>query len=170
MCGLALIVPAGVLGYWLTRSVAGAADWDAIAGAAGHSLLAGGLAALAAAACASPSRCSPCASRGAASTLVERASYAGHALPGIVVGLALVFFGTRVALPLYQTLAMLVAAFVVLFLPQAVAPARASLLQVPAAPGGGGPGPRAPPADGAAHDHRAAGGGRRAGRRARSCS
>ncbi|HWC07843.1 MAG TPA: ABC transporter permease subunit, partial [Solirubrobacterales bacterium] len=54
----------------------------------------------------------------------------GHALPGIVVALALVFFGTRVVPDLYQTLAMLVFAFVVLFLPLAVGVARASLLQV----------------------------------------
>jgi iron(III) transport system permease protein len=47
------------------------------------------------------------------------------------VALALVFFGIRVARPLYQTLAMLVFAYVVLFLPQAVGAIRTSLLQVP---------------------------------------
>ena len=46
------------------------------------------------------------------------------------MALTLVFFGTRVALPLYQTLAMLVFAFVVLLLPLAVGAMRASLLQV----------------------------------------
>ena len=68
--------------------------------------------------------------RGPFSTVVERLSYTGHALPGIVVALALVFLGTRVVIGLYQTLAMLVFAFVVLFLPLAVGVARASLLQV----------------------------------------
>ncbi|MBA3329203.1 MAG: iron ABC transporter permease, partial [Solirubrobacterales bacterium] len=69
--------------------------------------------------------------RARVSRVIESASYAGHALPGIVVALALVFFGTRAVIGLYQTLAMLVIALVVLFLPQAVGAARASLLQVP---------------------------------------
>jgi iron(III) transport system permease protein len=48
----------------------------------------------------------------------------------VVVALALVFFGTRVVPVLYQSLAMLVFAWVVLFLPQAIGSTRASLLQV----------------------------------------
>ena len=126
----ALVLPVGVLGYWTTRSFAGDVDWGGLTGAAGHSLLAAGLAAVAAAACALPVALLSARYRGWLPRLIERATYATHALPGVVVGLALVFFGTRVALPLYQTLAMLVAAFVLLFLPQAVGPARAALLQV----------------------------------------
>ncbi|MGH2993383.1 MAG: ABC transporter permease, partial [Solirubrobacterales bacterium] len=61
---------------------------------------------------------------------IERLSYTGYALPGIVVALALVFFGTRVAIGLYQTLAMLVFAFVVLFFPLAAGVTRSALLQV----------------------------------------
>jgi len=68
--------------------------------------------------------------RGPFAMAVERLSYTGHALPGIVVALALVFFGTRVVIGLYQSLAMLVFAFVVLFLPLALGIARASMLQV----------------------------------------
>jgi iron(III) transport system permease protein len=65
------------------------------------------------------------------SVLLERVTYAGYALPGIVVALAFVFFGTQFALALYQTLPMLVLAYTVLFVPQAVGATRASLLQVP---------------------------------------
>ncbi len=65
------------------------------------------------------------------SRIVERVGYAGYALPGIVVALALVFFTTRVALPLYQTLAVLVFALAIHYLPLAVSPISASLLQVP---------------------------------------
>ncbi|MDQ5808806.1 MAG: ABC transporter permease subunit, partial [Actinomycetota bacterium] len=64
------------------------------------------------------------------SSLLERLSFAGHALPGIVVALALVFLGTRAWPVLYQTLAMLVLAYVVLFLPQAIGSIRAALLQI----------------------------------------
>ena len=59
---------------------------------------------------------------GYATRAIERFGYAGYALPGIVVALALVFFGTRVALPLYQTLAMLVFALSIHYLPLAVGP------------------------------------------------
>ncbi len=48
----------------------------------------------------------------------------------MVVALALVFFGVRYAGPLYETLALLVAAYVVRFLPEAVGATRASLLHV----------------------------------------
>ncbi|HEX6176824.1 MAG TPA: iron ABC transporter permease, partial [Thermoanaerobaculia bacterium] len=51
--------------------------------------------------------------------VVERVTFAGYALPGIVVALALVFFGTRVVIELYQTLGMLIFAWSVLFLPLA---------------------------------------------------
>jgi iron(III) transport system permease protein len=67
---------------------------------------------------------------GRVSGLLERVTYIGFALPGIVIALALVFFGAQYATPLYQTLVMLVFAYVVLFLPAALGAVRASLLQV----------------------------------------
>ncbi len=48
----------------------------------------------------------------------------------MVVALSLVFFGARVVPVVYQTRTLLVFAYVVLFLPQAVGALRASLLQV----------------------------------------
>jgi iron(III) transport system permease protein len=63
-------------------------------------------------------------------SLLERSTYIGHALPGIVVALALVFFSIHFARPLYQTFEVLIFGYVVLFLPQAVGTIRASLLQV----------------------------------------
>ncbi|MDX6624749.1 MAG: iron(III) transport system permease protein, partial [Solirubrobacterales bacterium] len=128
--GHALVLPTAVLGYWSLQSVAGEVDWGEVLAAAGHSLLAAGLAALISGLCAIPIAVLAVRFRSPFSSLVERSSYTGHALPGIVVALALVFFGTRVVPDLYQTLAMLVFAFVVLFLPLAVGVARASLLQV----------------------------------------
>ena len=77
-----------------------------------------------------PSRCSPRATRAARRRRSSALSYAGHALPGIVVALALVFLGTRAWPALYQTLAMLVLAYVILFLPQAIGAIRAALLQI----------------------------------------
>jgi len=127
---LALLIPVAVLVYWSLQSFAGSVDWPAVAAATGNSLLASGLAATAAALCAVPIAVLTVRFRGPFAMAVERLSYTGHALPGIVVALALVFFGTRVVIGLYQSLAMLVFAFVVLFLPLALGIARASMLQV----------------------------------------
>ncbi len=64
--------------------------------------------------------------------LFERLTYASSALPGIVVALAYVFWSTNYALPLYQKMPVLLLAYVILFIPQAVGTQRASLLQMPA--------------------------------------
>ncbi len=53
------------------------------------------------------------------------------ALPGVIVALALVAITVRVALPLYQTVATMLVAYVLLFLPRAIVSVRASLAQVP---------------------------------------
>lgn len=60
----------------------------------------------------------------------EKITYASFALPGIVVALAYVFFGINYANSLYQTLPLLLFAYVILFIPQAVGSQRSSLMQV----------------------------------------
>ena len=64
------------------------------------------------------------------SRLLERISFIGYSLPGIVVALALAFFGANFAKPLYQTTWLLVFAYVVLLFPAALGATRASLHQV----------------------------------------
>jgi iron(III) transport system permease protein len=130
VCALALGIPVAVLVYWSLQSVAGSVDWAETVAAAGNSLLVSGLAAVAAALCAIPIAVLSVRFGGRGSRLIERVSHTGYALPGIVVALALVFFGTRAAPALYQTLALLVFAFLVLFLPLAIGVARSSLQQV----------------------------------------
>jgi iron(III) transport system permease protein len=67
---------------------------------------------------------------GALARAAERSSYVGYALPGLVVALAFVFL-TSNALPwLYQTLPLVVVAYVVLFLPQITEPLRGAMLQL----------------------------------------
>jgi iron(III) transport system permease protein len=137
-CGLvvvfALVVPLGVMGFWLWRGVTAGEPLRLYSDtwlAAWNSLRASLLAAAAAALLAVPVAVLSVRYRRASTVFLERATYVGYALPGIVVALALVFFGARYGGPLYQTLALLVAAYVVLFLPQAIGATRASLLQVP---------------------------------------
>ena len=64
------------------------------------------------------------------SALFERVAYISFALPGVVVALALVYFGINYLRPIYQTMVILVFAYIVLFLPLAVGPIRSSLLQL----------------------------------------
>ncbi len=65
------------------------------------------------------------------SRILERATYIGFAVPGVVIGLALVFLGTRTLPSIYrQGVWLLVFAYVVRFLPQAVGTVRSSVLQV----------------------------------------
>ncbi len=62
---------------------------------------------------------------------LERLTYSAFALPGIVIALSLVFLGINHARWLYQTLAMLIIGYGILFIPQAVGTIRTSLLQIP---------------------------------------
>lgn len=67
---------------------------------------------------------------GGLSRTAERASYVGYALPGLVVALAFVFLSSNAVPWLYQTLPLVVVAYVVLFLPQMTEPLRGALLQL----------------------------------------
>jgi iron(III) transport system permease protein len=68
---------------------------------------------------------------GVLSSAVESVSFLGQAVPGIVVGLSLVFFTLAVVPALYQGVAALVFAYAVLFLPRAIGAMRAGLALVP---------------------------------------
>lgn len=128
--GLALVLPIGILGLWLIRT--GPAGNSAgftpiyIINSVGVSGAAAAIAALAAL----PVAYLAVRHRGLPASLIERATYVGYAVPGVVIGLALVFFGARYLSPLYQTLPLLIFAYVIRFLPQSVGSTRASLLQV----------------------------------------
>jgi iron(III) transport system permease protein len=69
--------------------------------------------------------------RGRLVALLERVVFAGHALPGVVVGLGLVFFAITWLYAVYQSTVLLVVAYAVLFLPKAVGSVRAAVSQSP---------------------------------------
>lgn len=62
--------------------------------------------------------------------LIERVTYSGYALPGLIIALSLVFFATRFATMIYQTVILLVIAYVIRFLPEAVTATGAALSNV----------------------------------------
>jgi iron(III) transport system permease protein len=62
--------------------------------------------------------------------LADRASYVGYAVPGIVLAIALIGSSLELAPAVYKTLPLLVFAYVVRFVPQAVGSIRTSTMQV----------------------------------------
>ena len=127
---VSLLVPMSILVYWLYRGVAADEPFLILWGAARNSLYVSALAAGVAALAALPIALLSVRYPGLFSSLLERVSYVGFALPGIAVALGLVFFGINYAPPLYQTTGMLIFAYVILFLSPAVGATRTSLLQV----------------------------------------
>ena len=133
-CGLvalvSLVLPMAVLAYWVVRGVAAGEPLLLLWEAAGNSLLVSALAAGFAVLAAFPIATLAVRHSGPLSSLLERITYVGFALPGIAVALGLVFFGANFARLLYQNLTLLIFAYVVLFLPAAVGTVRSSVLQV----------------------------------------
>ncbi|MCU4800614.1 iron ABC transporter permease [Halobacteria archaeon HArc-gm2] len=127
-----LALPVGVLAMWLVRSGPGYAGGGLAFQPefAFNSVYVAALAALATVLFALPVAYYAGRSNGWLARATERATYLGYAMPGVVLGLALVFFGIHYAPAVYQTLPLLVFAYVVRFLPQAVGSTRSSVLGV----------------------------------------
>ncbi|CAN5751800.1 iron ABC transporter permease [soil metagenome] len=126
----ALVIPVTVVIYWLVRGVTAGEPLRLVWEAAWQSFYVSGLAAIVAIIVALPIALTAVRFPGRFSQMIERLSYSGYALPGIVVALSLVFFGANYAPWIYRTIGMLLLAYTVRFLPQAVGALRASLLQV----------------------------------------
>ena len=127
---LALVMPMSVLGYWLFRGVSAGVGLQEVWRPALNSSYASGLAAAVTVVAAVPVAVLAVRYAGRTSRLLEGAAYLGFALPGIVIALALVFFGANYLTPVYQTMALLIFAYAILFLPLAIGSVRSSLLQV----------------------------------------
>ncbi len=125
--GLALVLPVGTIAWWLVRGVTGGEPLRFVLETAVGTFAVGASAAIAGVVLALivavlvaryPSRLA-----GA----VETSVFSGYALPGIVVALSLVFLATRTLPFLYQTFALLIAAYAVRHIPQAVGGLRTAL-------------------------------------------
>ncbi|MCC5632327.1 iron ABC transporter permease [Nostoc sphaeroides CHAB 2801] len=132
---LGLLLPLAVTVFWLVQGLASPEaeqifSWFQLTQLAWNSALASGLAALTATCCALPIAILAVRFPSRIATAIERCSYIGFGLPGIVVAFSLVFWGANYLPWLYQTLPMLIFAYLVLFLSQSVGTVRSSLLQV----------------------------------------
>ena len=128
---LSLGVPLATVGRWLVFG--GWNVWPAIeiAPAFIQTLLLAVIGGVLATAAAAPAAWLAVRAPGRASRLFEACHYYVGSLPGVIVALALVTVTVRLIFPLYQTYATLLLAYVMLFLPRAMAGLRASLAQAP---------------------------------------
>lgn len=130
VAAVGVVLPLGVILTWAARGIAEDAQLRLSGDAVFSSLYASALAAVTTVGAALPVAVLAVRRPGVLSAVLERATYGGFALPGVTIALSLVFFGANFATPLYQTLALLVFAYTVRFLPEAVGASRSALLQV----------------------------------------
>jgi iron(III) transport system permease protein len=131
LVALALAVPLASLGYWMAAGASAGLDLGLLSATTGTTLGLAAVAAVAAVAMALPTGWLAVRARGRMATLLERSTYLGSAVPGIVVALALVTLSIRVTPWLYQTVPVLLAAYAILFLPRAIVTVRAAVEQSP---------------------------------------
>jgi iron(III) transport system permease protein len=128
---LALGLPVGTLVFWMVRGTSTAFPLARLATTTFNSVWLGVVGALTTLLVALPVAWIAVRRPGTVSVLTERATYIAYALPGIVVALALIATTIRYARPLYQSTAMLLTAYGILFLPLALVSIRTALTQVP---------------------------------------
>lgn len=128
---LALGVPLGMLGYWLATGLSAGRGLSSLWSAIADSLMLAVPGAFVTTALALPIVLLAVRHRGRFAMAADRLPYLVHGLPGVVVALALVFLAIRYALPFYQTAAVLIVAYAILFMPLAQSALKASLELVP---------------------------------------
>jgi len=127
---LALGVPVVAIAFWLARGIEAGDGVDLLGAAAVETFATGAGAAGVAIALALPVGVLVARHPSVIARLVERSSYVGFALPGVALALALVFLSTNLVPALYQTLALLIAAYGIRYLPQALGGVRAALVRL----------------------------------------
>jgi iron(III) transport system permease protein len=125
--GCFLVLPVGVLVWWSVTAdpITGRAAiaWSAAASSAWVATATAAIAAVAVL----PAALLAWRYPSALSRWLERLTLLPSALPGIAVALALIFVGARIGSPVYQSLGLLIVAYVIRFMPYGLASTRASL-------------------------------------------
>lgn len=124
---VSLGVPAYSLTHWVLVGSSAGVDWARLSAAAAVTVEVAGLGAVVTTLLALPVGVLAARFPGRLARTLETAAYAGHALPGVTVGLALVFVGIRLVPALYQETPLLVAGYAVLFLPLAIGSVRSAV-------------------------------------------
>jgi iron(III) transport system permease protein len=129
---LALGVPIGTIVYWMVLHQSSTLPAASTLGASAlHSVAYGAGAALLATLLALPVAWSAVRRRTRLHVLIERTTLIVQGLPGLVIGLGLVFLAVRYAFVIYQRWELLVIAYAIIFFPLCLVAIRASLVTSP---------------------------------------
>jgi iron(III) transport system permease protein len=126
----ALVVPAGVLVWWTLRGLGQGLTIDTLVAETARAGLVSALAAVAAVAAAIPLAVLTVRHRSRSAATLEAVSWSTYSLPHLAVGLGFLVVAIRLLPALYQSLPLLVVAYVAMFLPQALGAAQSALRQV----------------------------------------
>jgi len=110
-------------------------DWAELLGAVANTAWVSALGAVIAVLLALPIAALASRFRSRSASTIESVSYSGLALPGVVIGLSLVFLSINTVPFLYQSFVLLAFAYAVLFLPKSLGASRTALENVPPALG-----------------------------------
>ncbi|MFA9456378.1 ABC transporter permease [Halalkalibacter sp. AB-rgal2] len=124
---VSVVLPIAVLIYWSVIGMGMGALDARFFGFAWNSILVSGLAALLCMLLALPIIYLKSRYPSGLTTFIDKLSYAGYALPGVIVGLGMIFIFNNHIPALYNTFYMIAIAFVIRFLPQAMQSGEASL-------------------------------------------
>ncbi|MES3631053.1 MAG: iron ABC transporter permease [Longimonas sp.] len=130
--GLAsVVVPVATIIYWMSASVDVGVPWGGLASALWDSFSASAPAALLAATLAIPVAYLSVRMPSQLTSGLERVAYLGYATPPLAFALALIVFTLQVLPFAYQTLGLLIVAYALHFMAEAIGPIRSSMYQAP---------------------------------------
>ena len=127
---LAILMPVGTMLYWFFQGVLAGTSFPDLGMITLNTVYVATIATLLIVSLALPVALLTVRFPSRAASVIEKLSYVGFAMPGIAVALALVSFGASHLPMFYQSIAMLVFAYIVLFIPLSIGIIRSSLLQL----------------------------------------
>ncbi|HSL94035.1 MAG TPA: iron ABC transporter permease [Bacillota bacterium] len=125
------VLPLAVLVFWSIAGIASGALDPRFFGFAMNSLMTAGVAALVAGILALPVVYLRRRHPGVVSGLINRLSYTGYSLPGVIVALGMIFLFNNYLPLVYGTASVLILAYIIRFMPQSMQATETALSQVP---------------------------------------
>jgi len=130
VCLFSIVLPVAILVRWWIRGTLAGRETVAVWGELGRSLSVSAMASVLIVVVAVPLAVLTVRYRSRIGRVAETVAWTVYALPHITVGLAVLLTGVSLLLPLYQSLPLLLFAYLMMFLPQALGPAQVALRKV----------------------------------------
>ena len=128
---LSIVIPFGILIHWMMVGSSGTFELVSVFDAFARSMGVSAAGALLTILCALPLVWASIRYRNLLTVWIERLPFLLHAVPGLVIALSLIYFSINYAPSIYQTFAVVVLAYFILYLPMAQTTLRSSMEQLP---------------------------------------